>query len=177
CEGQVRYLSRRVADLDNVTLTPCPAFKTPFGLSRHNPVAGNWAGLECLRTIVRGITPGKTRLVAVLGIDANLFAALGRRWPSASSIPLHMILHSHLGDAMMWRSRNPLIRYADFVSRLRRPLPQRVYLVVLELGIKSAVGELAPHLGRSILTLEHPVLETEWATAEQASPEQKKIRI
>jgi len=111
CEGQIRYLSRLVADLDKVTLTPCPAFKMPFGLSRHNPVAGNLAALQCLRTIVRRITPGKTRLVAVLGIDANLFAALGRRWPSASSIPLHMILHSHLGDAIMWRSRNPLIRY------------------------------------------------------------------
>jgi glycosyltransferase involved in cell wall biosynthesis len=176
CEGQIRYLSRRVADLDKVTLTPCPAFKTPFGLSRHNPVAGNWAALECLRTIVRRITPGKTRLVAVLGIDANLFAVLGRRWPSNSSVPLHMILHSHLGDAMIWRSRNPLIRYGDFVSRLSRPLPRQVYLVVLELGIKSAIEELAPHLGPSILTLEHPVLETEWSTAGEASPGQK-IRI
>ena len=176
CEGQVRYLSRRVADLDNVTLTSCPPFKTPFGLSRHNPLAGNWAASGCLQTIVAKVTPGKTKFVAVLGIDANLFAVLGRRWPSISSVPLHMILHSHLGDAMMWRSRNPLIRYGDFVSRLRRPLPQRVYLVVLELGIKSAIRELAPHLGPSILTLEHPVLETEWATAGEASPEQK-IRI
>ena len=176
CEGQVRYLSRRVTDLDNVTLTPCPAFRTPFGLSRHNPVAGSWAASGCLRTIVTKITPGRTKLVALLGIDANLFAVLGRRWPSISSVPLHMILHSHLGDAMIWRSRNPLIRYGDFVSRLSRPLPPRVYLVALELGIKSAIEELAPHLGSSILTLEHPVLETEWATAGKPCPK-AKIRV
>ena len=53
CEGQIRYLSRLVADLDKVTLTPCPAFKMPFGLSRHNPVAGNLAALQCLRTLRR----------------------------------------------------------------------------------------------------------------------------
>ena len=176
CEGQVRVLSRRVADLDNVTLSPCSIFKTPFGLSRHNPLAGNWAASGCLQTIVAKVTPGKIKFVAVLGIDANLFAVLGRQWPSVSSVPLHMILHSHLGDAMIWRSRNPLIRYGDFVSRLSRPLPRQVRLVVLELGIKSAIEELAIHLGPSILTLEHPVLETEWAAAEQASPEQK-IRI
>src|SRR5207302_1438318 len=63
CEGQVRHLSRHVADLDNVTLTPCPTFRTPFGLSRHNPVAGNWAASGCLRTIAAKITPGKTKLV------------------------------------------------------------------------------------------------------------------
>jgi hypothetical protein len=84
-----------------------------------------------------------------------------------------MILHSHLGDAMTWRSRNPLIRYRDFVSRLSRRLPSQVYLVVLELGIKSAIEELAPHLGASILTLEHPVLETEWRTGWKHCPKSK----
>jgi hypothetical protein len=75
-----------------------------------------------------------------------------------------MILHSHLGDAMIWRSRNPLVRSSDFVARLARSLPPKVHLVVLELGIRSAIEELAPHLAPSILTLEHPVLDTEWAT-------------
>src|SRR6476646_4638770 len=76
CEGQVRYLSTRIADLENVTLTPCPTFRTPFGLSRHNPIAGNWAASRCFQTIVAKVTPGKTKFVAVLGIDANLFAVL-----------------------------------------------------------------------------------------------------
>lgn len=177
CEGQVEYLSKRVMDLDNVTISPCAGFRTPFGISRHNPVGGNWAASSCLRTIAMKITPGRTRLVAVLGIDANLFAVLGRRWSSISSVPLHMILHSHLGDAMTWRSRNPLIRYGDFVSRLSRPLPSRVHLVVLELGIKSAIEELAPHLGSSMLTLEHPVLETEWAAGGGMPCSKPKTRI
>src|SRR6185437_10731338 len=93
CEGQVRHLSKRVMDVDNVTLTPCAGFETPFGLSRHNPVAGNWAASSCLRGIATKISPERTRLVAVLGIDANLFGVLGQRWPAISSVPLHMILH------------------------------------------------------------------------------------
>src|ERR1051325_743188 len=175
CEGQVRYLSKRVSDLHNVTLSPCSVFTMPFGLSRHNPVAGSWAASRCLRTMFANITPGRTKLATVLGVDANLFAVLGRRWASLSSIPLHLILHSHLGDAMIWRSRNPLVRYGDFISRLSRPLPPQVSLVVLELGIKSAIEELAPHLGSSIRTLEHPVLETEWGTG--INPGEEKIRI
>ena len=175
-EGQIRHLMPRVADLHGVVLQPCATFAVPFGLSRHNPVAGRWAATRCLKTIAGRISSARTKLVAVLGVDANLFAALGRHWPRVSPAPLHMILHSHLGDAMLWRSRNPVIRAADFIAQLRRPLPPQVRLVVLELGIKAAIAEIAPHLEGSIVTLEHPVLDTEWA-AEPGSHSAEKLSI
>ena len=161
-EGQVRQMKRRVADLSGVELRPCETFTVPLGLSRHNPIAGWWAASRCLQTMARTTSRTKPRLVAVLGVDANLFSVLGHRWPNHSAAPLHMILHSHLGDAMVWRSRNPVVRAGDFISRLRRPLPPRVRLIVLELGIKSAITEIAPHLAPAIATLEHPTLPCEW---------------
>jgi hypothetical protein len=161
-KGQVRHLERRVADLSGLVLEPCETFTVPLGLSRHNPIAGWWAASRCLRTIARKTSPTRPKLVAVLGVDANLFSVLGHEWPNLSAAPLHMILHSHLGDAVIWRSRNPLIRSGDFISRLRRPLPPQVRLIVLEFGIKSAIVEFAPHLAPSIATLEHPTLPSEW---------------
>lgn len=174
-EGQIRHLKHRVADLDDVVLRPCATFTVPFGLSRHNPVAGRWAAVRCLRAIASRISPANTKLVAVLGVDANLFAVLGRRWPRISPAPLHMILHSHLGDAMVWRSRNPWIRAGDFISQLRHPLPPQVRLVVLELGIKSAIAEIAPQLMPSIVTLEHPTLPSEWIEEMTPRPDGKVV--
>jgi hypothetical protein len=161
--GQVRHLAPRVADLAGVTLLACPTFAVPFGFSRHNPLAGGWAASRSL-AVVQERLPRTPRLVAVLGVDSNLYGALARRWPRLSPAPLHMILHSHLGDAMLWRSRNPLIRSWDFMARLGRPLPPSVRLVVLELGIKEAIAEIAPHLAPNVVTLEHPILESEWAS-------------
>jgi hypothetical protein len=74
-----------------------------------------------------------------------------------------VILHGHLGGAMVWRSRNPLIRADDFIAHLKRPLPRSVSIVALELGVKEAISEIAPSIAPSILTLEHPILVSEWA--------------
>jgi hypothetical protein len=64
---------------------------------------------------------------------------------------------------MVWRSRNPLIRADDFIAHLKRPLPRSVNIVALELGVKEAISEIAPLIAPSILTLEHPILVSEWA--------------
>jgi hypothetical protein len=74
-----------------------------------------------------------------------------------------MILHSHLGEAMVWRSRNPLIRAGDLISQITRPLPPSVRVVALELGIKEAIADASPTISPSIVTLEHPILRSEWA--------------
>jgi hypothetical protein len=73
-----------------------------------------------------------------------------------------MILHGQLGDAMVWRSRNPLIRRFDIVSEIRRRLPRSVRLIALELGVREAIAEIAPR-NHSVATLEHPILATEWS--------------
>ena len=99
-KGHVERLAPRVADLANVTLQPCKSFETPFGLPHHNPLPGRWGARQCLNTIVRHIAGRHVRLIALLGFNASLLALIGHRWPMVSCAPLHMILHSHLGEAM-----------------------------------------------------------------------------
>jgi hypothetical protein len=74
-----------------------------------------------------------------------------------------MILHGQLGEAMIWRSRNPLIRASDLISQLKQPLAKSVQIVALELGVKEAITAISPSMAPSIVTLEHPILTTEWA--------------
>jgi hypothetical protein len=169
-KGHIERLAPRVADLANVTLLPCKSFETPFGLSHHNPLAGRWGARQCLNTIVRHTAGRHVRLIALLGFNASLLALIGHHWPMVSSAPLHMILHSHLGEAMAWRSRNPLIRATDLVSQLRRPLPQAVRIVALELGMKEAINDSLPAVSPAVVTLEHPILPSEWTANPPLTP-------
>jgi hypothetical protein len=161
--GHVERLAPRVADLADIAFQPCKPFEAPFGLSHHNPLAGRWAARQCLRLIAQESAGRPLRLIALLGFNASLLSAMERGWPPSSSVSVHMILHSQLGEAMVWRSRNPFIRAADLISQITRPLPPSVRIVALELGIKEAVGDAAPTISPSIVTLEHPILSSEWA--------------
>jgi hypothetical protein len=173
--GHIQNLAPRVADLDNIVFKPCEPFTAPFGLSRHNPIGGRLAARACRRTMASEIAGKSLRLVALLGIDGNLYAAIGRHWPAVSKAPLHMILHGQLGDAMVWRSRNPIVRNMDLVAEIRKPLPSSVRLVALELGVREAIAEIAPRTAESILTLEHPILADEWSEPRKAA--QTKLKI
>ena len=161
--GHVKRLAPRVADLGDIIFRPCQAFETLLGFSHHNPIAGRWAAQRCLKFIAQATAGRRPRFVALLGVNASLFAVVGRRWPAVSCAPLHLILHGQLGEAMVWRSRNPFIRAGDFIAQLKRPLPRSVSIVALELGIEEAISEIAPSIAPSILTLEHPILVSEWA--------------
>jgi hypothetical protein len=162
-KGHIERLTARVTDLANIRFQPCKPFETPFGLSHHNPLAGRWAARQCLSIVAREIAGRRIRLTALLGFNASLLVVMGHGWPAVSSSPLHMILHGQLGGAMVWRSRNPLIRAADLISQLRRPLPRSVRIVALELGVKEAIVDIAPTIPQSLVTLEHPILLSEWA--------------
>lgn len=175
-EGNVKQLARRLTDLADIELKPCRPFQTSFGLSHHNPVVGRWAARECRNTIYRELTDRHIRFVVLLGFNASLLAVIGHGWPTVSAAPLHLILHGQLGEAMAWRSRNPLIRAADLVSQLQRPLPRSVRIVALELGVEHAIIEIAPAMAPSIVTLEHPILVSEWAK-DQPLPRAGKIKI
>jgi hypothetical protein len=161
--GHVERLAPRVADLSDIAFQPCRPFETPFGLSHHNPLAGRWAARQCLKLVAREAAGRPVRLIALSGFNASLLSVTGRGWSPASAVPLHMILHSQLGEAMVWRSRNPLIRAGDLISQITRPLLPSVRIVALELGIKEAIIDAAPALSPSIVTLEHPILQAEWA--------------
>jgi len=174
--GHVERLAPRVADLTGITFAPCQSFTAPFGVSHHNPLAGRWAARRCLSVIARHTAGRSVRLTALLGFNASLLAVIGRRWPRVSAAPLHMILHSHLGEAMGWRSRNPLIRAADLVSQLQRPLPRSVRIVALELGMKEAIDQSFPAVAPAIVTLEHPILFSEWTASLPPTPT-KTVKI
>jgi hypothetical protein len=175
-KGHVERLAPRVTDLADITFQPCKSFETPFGLSHHNPFAGRWAGRQCLNMIARHTAGRRVRLTALLGFNASLLAVVGHRWPMVSSAPLHMILHSHLGEAMAWRSRNPFVRAADIISQLERPLPQSVRIVALELGMEAAINHCLPTVSSAILTLEHPILVSEWTANPPLGP-RGKVKI
>jgi hypothetical protein len=160
--GHIANLRARVGDLTGIVFEDCAPFSVPFGLSGHNPLGGRLAAYACRQTMAKAVAGRPARLAALLGTDANLYAVVGRCWPSISAVPLHMILHGQLGDAMIWRSRNPIARAADLVSQVRRPLPASVKLVALELGVREAIAALAP-ANHSVVTLEHPILPSEWS--------------
>ena len=174
--GHVERLAPRLADLANITFEPCEPFTPPLGLSHHNPLAGRWAARQCRNLIARETGGRPVRMTALLGFNASLLAVLGHGWPRVCAGPLHMILHSHLGEAVGWRSRNPFIRAGDLISQLERPLPLSVLIVALELGMNEAIGELSPALSRSIITLEHPILPSEWAESSSVI-EAGKVKI
>ncbi|MDB5395891.1 MAG: hypothetical protein JWM91_3397 [Rhodospirillales bacterium] len=160
--GHVANLRPRVADLPDIEFEACEPFTVPFGMSGHKPLVGRWAAHGCRRIMAEAIAGRPLRLAVLLGTDANLYAVVGRHWPAISPAPLHMILHGQLGDAMIWRSRNPITRAADLVSQVQHPLPPSVSLVALELGVKEAIAAIAP-ANRAIVTLEHPILPSEWS--------------
>jgi hypothetical protein len=160
--GHIANLKPRVADLSGIDFEACEPFTVPFGLSAHNPLGGRLAACACRKTLARAVAGRPLRLAVLLGADANLYAVIGRHWTGISPAPLHMILHGQLGDAMIWRSRNPIVRAVDLVSQVQHPLPASVSLVALELGVKEAVAALAP-ANRSVVTLEHPILPSEWS--------------
>lgn len=159
--GHVANLAQRVQDMSGIVFKPCPRFDPPFGLSRHNPMGGRLAARACRAAMKGEIADRPLRLVTLLGVDANLYAVVGMKWPTVSRMPMHMILHGQLGDNMVWRSRNPAIRAYDLISEVKRPLPPSVRLIALELGVREAIAEIAPTNG-SVVTFEHPVLVSEW---------------
>ena len=176
-QGHIDLLAPRFAAADRIDFRPCPPFAVPFGLSRHNPLGGRLAARRCWQAAIQSIGGTELRMAALLGADANLYATFASRWPAFSAAPLHLILHNHLAEAMRWRSRNPLIRAFDLRAVMQRPLPPNVRLVALELGIRDAAVAVAPALAPSVETLEHPVLESEWARERPAPSDDEPLRI
>ncbi|HTJ62555.1 MAG TPA: hypothetical protein VL899_01990 [Alphaproteobacteria bacterium] len=162
--GHVANLAPRVADLDGISFESCEPFTVPFGLSKHNPLGARLAAHGCRRVMADAVKGRSMQLATLLGVEGSLYAVVGERWPAISDAPLHMVLHGQLGDAMIWRPRNPLARAMDIVSQIQQPLPKGVSVVALELGVQEAIAEIAPR-NRSVITLEHPILTSEWSEA------------
>lgn len=162
--AHVESLAARLADVDGIDMRPCAPFAVPFGLSHHSPIAGRWAAHQSIGNMLDLLRGASPLLVAVLGVDAHLYAGLRRAW-RARHTPLHLILHSQLGDSVLWRSRNPVTRAFDFVSAIDRPLPPSIRIVALELGVKEAIASISRKPDFGVVTLEHPILRSEWCSS------------
>jgi glycosyltransferase involved in cell wall biosynthesis len=171
--AHLENLAKRIADLDGVDMRPCAPFVVPFGFSHHSPMAGRWAARQAIGDIQKLLTTCTPLMVAILGVDANIYAGLRRTW--RANTPLHLILHSQLGDSMLWRSRNPIIRAFDFVSVIDRPLQPAIRLVALELGVKEAIADISSKPDRGVVTLEHPILRSEWCPGTASPSETLRI--
>lgn len=169
CVGHVDTLRARLADVQGIEYVAIERFTVPWRFSRHNPLAGRYAAIQCRRTLLRHLQDKTLRMVGLLGEDANLYAVIGKRWNKLSAAPLHMILHNHLGDATRWRSRNPLIRKMDLISLVQSPLPDNVRIAALELGVAERIAESYPAIHPAVFTYEHPLLESEWASGTASS--------
>jgi hypothetical protein len=135
------------------------------------PWRGRPAARACWQEIERVIAAAAPRLVALGGADANLLAVLPKRLAARWGAPVHYVLHNHLAAARNWRTRNPLLRPFDFLSVFARPLPAGQSILALEPAIAEVVeAEFPAHRGR-VVTLEHPVLESEWSPPRLPAPD------
>ena len=175
--GHVAALAPRFAGDPMVEFREGTPYAVPFGMSRHNPLGGTIAARGCLAAMREMVAGESLTLAAVLGADSHIHSILRRRWPRVAPAPLHIVLHNHIAESVLWRSRNPLVRRFDLMSRFRHPMPPSIRLIALELGISEAVEALAPALRGAVATLEHPILESDWVPPRDIAARAGPLRI
>ena len=140
------------------------------GQSEHNPFFALKAAKVCWQDFIN-ITQNKSvKQLTVLGAASSLLNVFSKMWRKSQSGKLFFVQHNQLATAMNWRSANPIFRYYDYISTLKKGLPQNQYLLTLELGLEEVIVNIAPKMRGSILCLEHPVLESEWAEPTLPTP-------
>ncbi|WP_143541684.1 hypothetical protein [Rhodoferax fermentans] len=172
--GHVANLRSKFPNQNQLTFTAIEPAVIPFGASRHNPLFARLGANKIIAKIKETIKGKEVRLVTLMGVDAGLYSAVAAKWPTISKKPIHLLMHAQLGDAMIWRSRNPLIKAGDFVSQLNKRVANNIKIVALELGVAKSITQISPHLAKNIVTLEHPVVPDECFDIQQAN---QKIRI
>jgi hypothetical protein len=170
-EGHLENLRPALLGLDRMEFVPV----APLGVARsakaHNPWKGRRSAKRCWAEVERVLAGRTPKLGALGGMDANLLAVFRDKWRRFPGVPLHYALHNHLESAKGWRTRNPILRQFDFLNVFRKPLPPGQFILALELSIAESIEtEFPDHRGR-VLTIEHPVLESEWGTPRPPSPD------
>ena len=127
---------------------------------------------KCWHNLIQ-LTKGKSvRLVSLLGAVGPLIHTFSKQWHKTYNGNLHFIQHDQFARMIEWRSKNIITKHFDYLSVLGRGLPERQKLIVLELGLKNLLSKHATKLAPSIVTIEHPVLESEWLNAKPLTPKQ-----
>lgn len=164
--GHIDNMDANLSEDFNITMKKTANLRDHLnGHSPHSPLYSLRASKKCWNDLL-ALSSNKTiRSVSILGAVGPLIHSFSTRWNRKFSGHLHFIQHDQFARAAAWRSRNPITKYFDYLSVLGRGLPERQKLIVLELGLKDLLSQYAPKLTRSIVTVEHPVLESEWLEA------------
>ena len=163
CQGHIDNLKASLGSTEGIAFVPVEPLSAPAGKSLHHPWVGRRAARACFAEARRVLGGRKPEFAALCGMDANLLAVFRKAWAASYDATLHYVLHNHLAAAAHWRSRNPLLRAFDFASVFAKALPPGQSILVLELGLADTIEQYySVHRGR-VVTLEHPVVETEAA--------------
>tara|TARA_R110001583_G_scaffold7158_6_gene35657 strand:+ start:4194 stop:5360 length:1167 start_codon:yes stop_codon:yes gene_type:complete len=164
--GHIDNMDQNLTEEFNIKMVKIPNLRDLLkGKSPHSPFFSLPAAKKCWSN-VQTLAQGRSiRLASILGSIGPVIHTFSRKWNKSYSGELHFIQHDQFARVNSWRSKNPIIKYFDYLSVLRRGLPERQKLIVLELGLKEMLSKYAPKLIPSILTIEHPVLESEWLLA------------
>jgi len=112
----------------------------------HVTLARFLAEFRLLRKLVSQSADVRLLVVSSLsstGIFAARFLAASR---SSRRVAVHSILHDNAGVIDGWRTRNPLLRWLDMQSALRRASGPRLRFIVLEDPIRGRLEERLPAL-------------------------------
>lgn len=172
CQGHLDNLKSQVGDIVNVSYRAIPQFDELLnGKSYHHPFYGRKAAKFYTHWLETQFDLKEVLLVTILGARAAMIQVMKRFWKRQPGT-CHYLQHNQLDITMKWRSRNPLERYFDYLSVLKRGLPHNQKLIVLELGLDETLISLAPALQNSVAVIEHPVLESEWLPSTSPSESQ-----
>lgn len=162
CEGHVKNLKSKIGPRKNVEYKVIPQFDELLnGKSHHHPLHGRKAAKFYTKWLADNYSLHNIDLVTVLGARAPVINVMKHFWKKMPGV-CHYLQHNQLGISMDWRSRNPIERHFDYISTLKRGLPNNQKLLVLELGLDEVIKNIAPAMEGSISVIEHPVIKAEW---------------
>ena len=162
CDGHVKNIRAQVGALSNVKYRVIPQFDELLSQhSYHLHIYGRRAARYYTKWLSDNFNLENIDLITVLGSRAPVISVLKKFWKNMP-VDCHFLQHNHLGISRSWRSRNPIERYFDYISVLKRGLPKNQKLLVLELGLDDVILDIAPAMRGSVEVVEHPVLESEW---------------
>lgn len=171
CKDHVRNLQQQIGRIENVKYEIIPSFDELLeGKSYHSPIYGRSAAKYYIRWLRLNFNLRNVDLLTILGARSSVIHAMKTFWKKMPGM-CHYLQHNQLGISMDWRSRNPIERYFDYISVLKRGLPSNQKLIVLELGLDEVILDIAPAMKGSIEVIEHPVLQSEWMPPTNPNPE------
>lgn len=119
---------------------------------------------------------GQADLVCMLSCTASALAVVN--WLGMAPKTL-TFLHGNANELLGWRSRNPIRKWLDFSSNLRRFAQNGGKVLVYESLIQNRLTQALPWLDQHIHTLGHPLLQEERDKTSSATPapDARPIRI